>query len=673
MPDLAQSTSNPPRSLARYCSGHVPTPLPFLSTTDDDTSGPTESTLELFRRTFRQGIRVVYDPSLNHRLEGALRRHFDKDAKVPRFLDVLTEAAEACSDLSVENEAQLSARMASTFFYPSRLVIQSGLVGALAGVWKECPDQRKSGVSGWRFYRPATEEKKEETATVWILIHPSMLTSVPGESFEPRCTERAEPEGAEGQEEERGEGDTVDEESRAAELIRLCSQPGGLIIGLAREEGEDEARPKVLDKEGTVVPGLTYWANVFGQFHRYQVDLVTISTYELNIPIERDRLRPTLLRVGHPIHRNAATVGVGLGRLTPMELSIASVIPERHRSTLNGECPKIPTNALALTATTSTKDEDPDAREGGCGEAVGQGGGRGAGSAQGGRKRPAGEMPDDGGQALEPRETNLLMTIPPHIYPKCLHLLIDAPEETYDIRGHIHPSLLLDRPHSPVLPDPSDQAPPANTPSPSTPVPRPHVTLAKPLGSGHLWDAYIAHLNGPGLSPTTLVAKIILPSMFDDTWGTGTVSERAVAAARACGNESALYAGPLSALQGAAVPLLYGDFVGRTSMGPVYPDGFEIRVLLLEDVGKEAVPEGGRLRALPYEDRVAIRDLYTQLHSARVLHKDIEPRHVRRRADGRFALIDFEGAYEVGDHPTGREALRQEALWVDRLLGVTGA
>ncbi|WVQ83144.1 hypothetical protein IAT38_005282 [Cryptococcus sp. DSM 104549] len=99
------------------------------------------------------------------------------------------------------------------------------------------------------------------------------------------------------------------------------------------------------------------------------------------------------------------------------------------------------------------------------------------------------------------------------------------------------------------------------------------------LGVGHLWDAYRAIVAGPGLRETS-----------------GLVAK---------------FVRPATF-----------DAIGRSRF---------------------SIYESGAAATRAYGNELAIRDLYTQLHSAWGLHKDIKPHHVRKRADGRYALISFEG------------------------------
>ncbi|TYJ52345.1 hypothetical protein B9479_007039 [Cryptococcus floricola] len=150
------------------------------------------------------------------------------------------------------------------------------------------------------------------------------------------------------------------------------------------------------------------------------------------------------------------------------------------------------------------------------------------------------------------------------------------------------------------------------------------------ISSGRLWDVYHSVLTVKGR-------------------GSFENSEEAVAAYRL---EAALYSGPLASLQGGAVPASYGSFSGAMSLGLI-SGGYPLHIELMEDVGGPAAGEG-KLRDLPLQDRQDIRDLYHQVHALRVLQCDVEPRHIRRRADGRLALIDFDASRSVEDSPQSR-------------------
>jgi serine/threonine protein kinase len=47
-------------------------------------------------------------------------------------------------------------------------------------------------------------------------------------------------------------------------------------------------------------------------------------------------------------------------------------------------------------------------------------------------------------------------------------------------------------------------------------------------------------------------------------------------------------------------------------------------------------------------DSQRVLDAYKTLHAAGILHRDLEPRHVRIDREGGIRLIDFEGADFVG-------------------------
>ncbi|WVQ73768.1 hypothetical protein IAR50_003348 [Cryptococcus sp. DSM 104548] len=95
-----------------------------------------------------------------------------------------------------------------------------------------------------------------------------------------------------------------------------------------------------------------------------------------------------------------------------------------------------------------------------------------------------------------------------------------------------------------------------------------------------------------------------------------------------------------------------------------------VHIELMEDVGQPVVKHG-QLRFLPLQGRrmLGIQDLYRPTYAARVLHRDLEPRHICRRADGRFALIDFDSSCLVEDGLKGDQRLASEARRVAPMLG----
>ncbi|KLT43738.1 hypothetical protein CC85DRAFT_243717 [Cutaneotrichosporon oleaginosum] len=118
-----------------------------------------------------------------------------------------------------------------------------------------------------------------------------------------------------------------------------------------------------------------------------------------------------------------------------------------------------------------------------------------------------------------------------------------------------------------------------------------------------------------------------------------------------------MYAGPLRALQGSAVPRYFGLYSGADD------DGRWLYALVLERVGRaiHRRRDGGKgsWEELLPQQRRAVAQLYARVHDAGVVHGDMELRHIRRELGekGGLRLIDFEGARH---RPEGVEGERAE-------------
>ncbi|ODN85848.1 hypothetical protein L198_07410 [Cryptococcus wingfieldii CBS 7118] len=95
--------------------------------------------------------------------------------------------------------------------------------------------------------------------------------------------------------------------------------------------------------------------------------------------------------------------------------------------------------------------------------------------------------------------------------------------------------------------------------------------------------------------------------------------------------------------------------------------GYPLHIELMEDVGGPAIGEG-KLRDLPLQDRLFETSTIKFMRCA--LHRDIEPRHILRRADGRFALIDFDSSRSVKDGLKGDRELASKGRPVAAMLGL---
>ncbi|WVQ76025.1 hypothetical protein IAR50_005661 [Cryptococcus sp. DSM 104548] len=177
---------------------------------------------------------------------------------------------------------------------------------------------------------------------------------------------------------------------------------------------------------------------------------------------------------------------------------------------------------------------------------------------------------------------------------------------------------------SSIVDQPPDSFPPL--PVPPAAKLKANLTLLQHLGSGHLWDAYHAVLTIEGRVSKDVVAKVACPDTYDGDKYTKEYFDDSQEAASAWHREAALYGGPLEGLQGKAVPLVYGYFDGVMCLSLEVHGGFPVRIELMENVGEPASKDGN-LRTRPKQDRLTIQNLYHQLHAARVLHRDVGPRH----------------------------------------------
>ncbi|WVQ77671.1 hypothetical protein IAR50_007360 [Cryptococcus sp. DSM 104548] len=66
--------------------------------------------------------------------------------------------------------------------------------------------------------------------------------------------------------------------------------------------------------------------------------------------------------------------------------------------------------------------------------------------------------------------------------------------------------------------------------------------------------------------------------------------------------------------------------------------------------------------------RLFIQALYKSLHSVRVVHGGIKPRHIRRRADGSLCIIGFHHASLVSTDEGVDDKLKEQMEEVEDLL-----
>ncbi|ODO01383.1 hypothetical protein I350_06202 [Cryptococcus amylolentus CBS 6273] len=453
-------------------------------------------------------------------------------------------------------------------------------------------------------------------------------------------------------------------------LLMACRQEGGLKLILASRTGKDgKVRPalRIVEQDGTIVPEMMYWAmelsELWEQLDRYNLDLVVLTSYEVWIPFERDPEIKNLLRMGDPIYRTAPETAPEPGKMSPMELAVASVIERERAPPLGYTFPPLPV-CWPLSKALGNDSTKNDQNESGAGAL------RLRGTSSVPTKRGYDQVDGTGGAASDnaiagdanipkdqPVPVTLQVSVPSHRSPDALHVFFKQGNlnDGY-ITGRLSPSVIASYDNSIHSGLPTSEL-------------KADLALGSYISSGRLWDVYHAILTVEGRVSKKLVAKVMCPDTYDDGdeyyKGYFEDSEEAVDAYRL---EAALYSGPLASVQGGAVPAVYGSFSGAMCLG-IVSGGYPLHIELMEDVGGLAAGEG-ELRDLPVQDRQAIRDLYHQIHAVRVLHRDIEPRHILRRADGRFALIDFDSSRSVEDGPEGDRRLASEKRGVAAMLGL---
>ncbi|WVQ84334.1 hypothetical protein IAT38_006486 [Cryptococcus sp. DSM 104549] len=765
---------SPSVSLASWAAQHVPVKL-RLQGKMAERRGPDGHTVAAFKKVGAQGVRVVYNPELNHRLKAALLSGLPDSVPLPPTLKTYDElCADHFRDRPVDSEVPLSAIMWSTFWMSAEMAMDHGVVEARGARWELCPTTDGQSVSGFKLVLPSDDPALvasdvaagETVLAICAAQMPSDLIDrgdvPPGDqdllstivlecrragvvrvvlcdpkragnrwrrardtlrkNLERRVAHVREKYTA--KERELESAKTILENIRGGRLEDWAgSGKEGTVAGEvkgAREDAEalaikavmkaqrallragikvivaefavtaaarDDEPPELktppaegnptgkswkstsvalaLDKRGEVIRGMSHGAKalaqVWGELCHYRPtsNIAILSTYENWLPIESDRRHPGLLLVGHPIRRDSAQRGTGLGGLTPMQLALSVALPRDPPPTI--------TSYLDLPTTLANNDGTAS-----LGAVVG---------AETVQHMGMMVAVDDSGRSNALAKDNgvrtslhysLSPTLPHLHHPN--HFLLAASPTSARICGHTFTSL-------------ASLFPPADQPSfllqtafsTASPSPLPlNLVLESFAGFGRLAKAYRASISFPD-SPTAtpnshVIAKFILPGTFNRTrvgqdWRF-TSSHDAKEAAR---REVRLYEGALRHLQGTAVPWRFGTYKGWlcADEGKHY-EGLRVFVEVMEDVG-EPVAEESKLHTLPWADKMAILDLYKSLHSARVLHVDVESRHIRRRANGSLALIDFDIARKVRRGRNGDAELREEMDRLRMLLGVGGS
>ncbi|TYJ51165.1 hypothetical protein B9479_008281, partial [Cryptococcus floricola] len=595
MSGIRDSSPHTPESVASWIKTFPLDTLKFETATKS-TRKPTSKTYRLWGDLEEKGIRVVYDQDLNGRLHASLEsQQVSLGNGVTPFMKMALEVGrQRARDATVRSEPQLCDVMSKTFFDISTDAINAGLPSHLHGEWRMCSDG-ESGCSDWVFLRNGIP-----IAIVEVKL-PTVLTTS-GEGVVSRTDDRDHPptEKVEMELGSRPQGDTagrrgdqsdashndqskadnkdyvpgnedeLDEENsvhlslKLERLLMACRQEGGLKLILASRTGNDgqvRLALRIVDQDGTMVPKMAHWAiglsQLWEQLDRYNLDLVILTSYEVWIPFERDPETKNLLRMGDPIYRTAPETAPEPGKMSPMELAVASVIERERAPPLGCTFPPLPVWPLSVAwGNVSTQD---DQNESGAGAS----GSRGTGAVP--TKRGYDQVDGTGGAESDnaiagdaniPRDqlvpVTLQVSVPNHRSPDALHVFKQGNLNDGYITGRLSPSVIAsladdDSIHS-GLPTSELKA---------------DLALGDYISSGRLWDVYHSVLTVEGRVSKKLVAKVMCPDTYDDEDEYYKTlfedSKEAVAAYRL---EAALYSGPLASLQGGAVPASYGSFSG---------------------------------------------------------------------------------------------------------------
>ncbi|WVQ78965.1 hypothetical protein IAT38_001057 [Cryptococcus sp. DSM 104549] len=596
--------------------------LPAVSqdTVSLNVRGPAQVTKEALFQRPQKGVRLVYDPTLNRRLGRSLLANCSPTATVPVEVEKLDAVAATFAEFPVSDEASLSARLSAVFFVPLTIAMNTAMPKRL-GRWVECP-RSSSGAFHWRYI----ETETGQTLGLIEIKPRSVLTD--DLDFAAK----------------RGEANIT-------QLQKLASQGDGIVMGLSPEvndKGEPCGDIKVVDEQGEPRDGLQHWSRtipqIFESMERYKSRRIVVSTYDTWTAFEVDEKRSWIVRVGDPVYREGATGDLAAGQLTPLQLAAAlttySIEEPPSRS-----FKAIPQQLHQSRIAPPSPIKDGESRD----------------------------LKVEGASATWGVDAGMYGAKDMGVFPLTVTVPPDRSVETTansfftfstPVPSRTPISEALSARH--LRPCPTTRT----TPNSPTPTPTPLSTSASNSNTGRLWDAYRAWINAPGVRAQRVVAKVLKPMIFGGVHGRDWSSYRSSGAAiAACNNEAALLEGPLRELQGSVVPRRYAAFVGYIRASRGYHELGRIHFEVHEDVGVAAGDEDG-VYGLPLDERLAIESLYLQLHAARVLHNDVEERHIMRRPDGRFALIDFEGAQLVEEGESGDAKLRSELAEVRYLLGL---
>ncbi|ODN74375.1 hypothetical protein L202_06786 [Cryptococcus amylolentus CBS 6039] len=619
MQAIGDASPHTPESVASWIRSFPLDPLEYeIETTGKSTRRTTSGTYRIWADLDEKGIRVVYDPTLNGRISASLRsQELSLRNGVTRFMKLHLEVARhRARRRTVRAEIHLRGVM-WTLFELSTDAINAGLPSHLHDKWEQCSDEGNS-CSDWVFMHNGIA-----LALIKVKLCTDLTTS--GEDPVPPTNDRdhlsAEKVGMElcpkPQGDTAGRGgaqsdlshsdqsqadkrevsdshkapdnkDELDEEIsvhpplKLERLLMACRQEGGLKLILASRTGEDgKVRPalRIVEQDGTIVPEMMYWAmglsELWEYLDRYNLDLVILTSYEVWIPFERDPEIKNLLRVGDPIYRTAPETAPEPGKMSPMELAVASVIERERAPPLGYTFPPLPvcwplSKALGNDSTKNDQNES------------GAGASRLRGTSSVPTKRGYDQVDGTGGAASDnaiagdanipkdqPVPVTLQVSVPSHRSPDALHVFKQGNLNDGYITSRLSPSVIASYDNSIHSGLPTSEL-------------KADLALGSYISSGRLWDVYHAVLTVEGRGSKELVAKVMCPDTYDDDdeyyKGFFEDSEEAVAAYRL---EAALYIGPLASVQGGAVPAVYGSFSGAMCLG-IVSGGYPLHIELME-------------------------------------------------------------------------------------------
>ncbi|TYJ51511.1 hypothetical protein B9479_007918, partial [Cryptococcus floricola] len=337
-----------PESVATWIKTFPLDTLEFETDTKS-TQKPTSTTYRVWEKLEERGIRVVYDENLNGRLHASLgSQQVSLGNGVTRDMeDDLRAGRRNAQRITVDSEPILCSVMLTNFFNCSTDAINAGLPSHLHGKWEPCAD-KGSGCPDWEFRRNGIV-----IAIIEVKL-PSVLTTA-GEDAVSQTDKKEDSDNDYVPSDEEKPQNSPHLSSRLEQSMRECKQEGGLkLILVERKEEDGKVQPalRIVDQQANIALDMTHWAMALSQLWEeldcYDLDLVILTSYEVWIPFERDPDIENVLRVGDPIYRTEPGTAPEPGKLSPMELAVASVI-ERERA------PPLPFTFSPLPVLSSSK------------------------------------------------------------------------------------------------------------------------------------------------------------------------------------------------------------------------------------------------------------------------------------------------------------------------------